>query len=159
MKAFTDNNIEIAALIRYWEPRLQLLPEAVIGERRNGQNRTVRMILGHLCDSASNNLHRIIHLQYNASPVAFPDYANLGNNDRWIAIQSYQDENWDNIIQLWKYLNFHLIHVIEHVNEQKLNAIWISALKQEITLQNMILDYLRHLRLHLDEIDELITNS
>jgi len=68
------------------------------------QYRNIKQILGHKIDSASNNTHRIVYLQYRESPCDYPNYATKGNNDKWIAIQ----------------------------------------------------DYLRHLKLHLDEIDELI---
>ena len=91
---------ELLALIEEWEPKLLSLSDDVITKRRNSQNRTIKQIVGHMVDSASNNTHRVIHLQYQESPLIFPDYANLGNNDRWIAIQNYQDENWDNFPQL-----------------------------------------------------------
>jgi hypothetical protein len=156
MKVFHENNKEIAKLLKEWEPRLLSLSNDTISNRRNIQNRTIREILGHLCDSASNNTHRIVHLQYQESPLNFPDYANLGNNDRWIAIQNFQNENWNDLVHLWKYMNLHLMHVITKVNEDKLDNVWISALKQEVPLKNMIIDYLRHLKLHLAEIEELI---
>jgi len=60
---------------------------------------------------------------------------------------------------LWKYINLHLIHVIRNVNPEKLENVWITALKKEVSLRTMINDYLRHVRLHLDEIDELINGS
>jgi len=153
---FEANNQELLRLIDEWEPILSRLPEDVLKERRNRQNRTVKQILGHMIDSASNNTHRIIHLQYQASPLSFPYYANLGNNDRWIAIQNYQDEDWNNMIQLWKYSNLHIVHVIRNVSEDKLDNVWINALNQEISLRAMIIDYLRHFKLHLCEIAELI---
>lgn len=156
MNEFEANNQELLRLIDEWEPILSRLPEDVLKERRNRQNRTVKQILGHMIDSASNNTHRIIHLQYQASPLSFPDYANLGNNDRWIAIQNYQDEDWNNMIQLWKYSNLHIVHVIRNVSEDKLDNVWINALNQEISLRAMIIDYLRHFKLHLCEIAELI---
>ncbi len=143
-------------LINQWEPRLLKLPEDVVTQRRNSQNRTIKQILGHMIDSASNNTHRIIHLQYQASPLIFPDYANLGNNDRWIAIQNYQDEKWEDLIQLWKYANLHIAHVIDNISTDKLGNVWISALNDAISLKVMALDYLRHIKLHLNEIQELI---
>lgn len=143
-------------LINQWEPRLLKLPEDVVTQRRNSQNRTIKQILGHMIDSASNNTHRIIHLQYQASPLIFPDYANLGNNDRWIAIQNYQDKKWEDLIQLWKYANLHIAHVIDNISTDKLGNVWISALNDAISLKVMALDYLRHIKLHLNEIQELI---
>jgi hypothetical protein len=159
LKEFELNNQDLLTLIGEWEPRLLALKEEIITNRRNSQNRTIKQIVGHLVDSASNNTHRIIHLQYQPSPLVFPDYANLGNNDRWIAIQHYQQENWNDLVQLWKYSNIHLIHVIRNVNPEKLDNFWITALKKEVPLKTMIIDYLRHFKLHLGEIEELINLS
>ena len=159
MVEFVLNNEELLRLVSEWELRLLSLPEEVIGNRRNIQNRTIKQIVGHMVDSASNNTHRIIHLQYNSSPLIYPDYANLGNNDRWIAIQNYQNENWENLVQLWKYSNLHIAHVIDNVNPEKLNNEWISALQQRVSLKAMILDYLSHFKLHLNEIEDLINSK
>jgi len=159
MIEFELNNKELLRLVNEWELRLLSLPEEVIGNRRNIQNRTIKQIVGHMVDSASNNTHRIIHLQYNASPLIYPDYANLGNNDRWIAIQNYQNENWENLVQLWKYSNLHIAHVIDNVNPEKLNKEWISALQQQVSLKAMILDYLSHFKLHLNEIEDLVNSK
>ena len=147
---------EILVLVEKWEKKFPKLSKEVIAERKNNQNRSIKQIVGHMIDSATNNTHRIIHLQCQESPVNYPDYANLGNNDRWITIQDYQNEDWDNLVQLWKYSNTHLAHVIKNVKENQLGNIWISALKEEVTLQNMIEDYPRHMKLHLSEIVELI---
>ena len=156
MNQLKENNREMLRLIDVWEPRLAALSNDVITNRRNKQNRTIKQILGHLVDSASNNTHRIVHLQYQPSPLIFPDYANFGNNDRWIAIQDYQTENWSDLVQLWKYSNRHIVHVMNHVNTDKLSNEWISATGEYVSLKNMLIDYLRHFKLHLGEIEELL---
>lgn len=156
MNFFESSCLAILALIERWEPVLLSLQEETISDRKNGQNRSVRQILGHLVDSASNNTHRIIHLQYRETPMAFPNYATHGNNDRWIAIQDYQHEDWQNLIALWKYANVHLVHVIRNVNTDKLENRWISDENETITLRENIEGYLPHLELHLNEIKELI---
>jgi hypothetical protein len=156
MKDFAQVQNEIGVLVNEWESRLSRIEEDILENRKNGQNRTIKQILGHLIDSASNNLHRTVHLQYQKSPIQFPDYANLGVNDRWIAIQNYQAERWPLLIQLWKYSNLHFSHVIGCIDEAALGNIWISALGEEVKLVDMVVDYPRHLRLHLNEIDELL---
>lgn len=70
--------------------------------KRNKQNRTIKQILGHLIDSASNNHQRMVRLQYSKDLLFFPDYRQ--DNDLWIALQDYQNEDWNNLIQLWKFL-------------------------------------------------------
>ncbi len=153
---FPEITESISLLVNEWETILKGLNNEVISNRRNKQNRTIKQITGHMIDSASNNTHRIIHLQYQESPLIYPDYANFGNNDKWITIQNYQSENWNDLIQLWKYSQKHIIHVIRNVNPDKLANEWISATGNRVSLESMITDYLRHLKLHLDEIDELI---
>ncbi len=155
MEFFIKNNNEISQLVNEWEPKLLSLPTDVITQKRNSQGRTIKQILGHLVDSASNNNHRIVHLQYRENPMEFPNYATNGNNDRWIAIQNYQDENWEDLVQLWKYYNKHFVHVVNNINPDKLDNAWISAPNKNIKLKEMVLSYLDHLKLHLKEIDAL----
>jgi len=149
----------LSELIITWEPLLSSLSEDIYAHRRNSQNRTIKMIVGHLIDSASNNTHRIVHLQNQLPPLIFPNYATFGNNDKWIAIQDYQNEEWTNLVQLWKYSFLHVCHVIRNVNEEKLKNEWISGPGEKVSLEKMIIDFPRHLKLHLDEIEELIHKS
>ncbi|MZP55686.1 MAG: DinB family protein, partial [Bacteroidales bacterium] len=104
MEEFKGISAEVMVLVEKWESRLLNFSVEVIELRKNIQNRTIKQILGHLIDSTSNNIHRIVHLQYQRSPFSFPNYATFGNNDRWIAIQDYQNEDWGNMVQLWKYM-------------------------------------------------------
>ncbi len=159
MNSFEPACKTVLQLLEIWEPRLLAFPENVISDRKNSQNRSIRQILGHLVDSVSNNTHRIVHLQYRETPMTFPNYATFGNNDRWIAIQDYQHENWHDLVQLWKYANIHLVHVIRNVNTDKLENQWISGESELISLRNNIEGYLPHLELHLREIEELIGKS
>jgi len=156
MNEFKASNQELLDLVEAWETRFSTLGESDVAVRRNSQNRNIKQIVGHMVDSASNNMHRIVHLQYQPSPFAFPCYASFGNNDRWIAIQDYESENWTNLIQLWKYINLHIVHVINNVNKDKLDNQWISATGENVSLKNMIIDYLPHFKLHLGEIEELL---
>jgi len=155
MDFFIKKNYEILQLVNEWEPKLLSFPTDVITQKQNSQGRTIKQILGHLVDSASNNNHRVVHLQYRENPLEFPNYATNGNNDRWIAIQNYQDENWEDLVQLWKYFNKHFVHVVNNINPDKLDNVWISAPNKSITLKEMVLSYLYHLKLHLKEIDDL----
>lgn len=160
MKNFEPFTTGIKDQIRVWEPKLAGLSQDVLNNRRNSQNRTIKQILGHLIDSTSNNIHRCVHLQNQRSPLIFPNYASLGNNDRWIAIQDYQNEDWNNMIQHWKYSLLHLCHIVNNIDDSKLKNEWIAGPDQNISLELMIDDFFpRHFNLHLDEIDELIMET
>lgn len=159
MKETAAITSETLCLIEEWEQRLLSLTGETIEELRNSQNRTIKQIIGHLIDSTTNNTHRAVHLQYQQSPFSFPNYATFGNNDRWIAIQSYNSEDWLNMIQLWKYSLLHFCHVINNVNNEKLENEWISGPDKHISLRTMIVDFPKHLKLHLMEINELINSK
>ena len=94
----------------------------------------------------------MIRLQYNRNLV-FPDYRQ--DNDLWIALQDYQHADWENLIQLWKYYNLHIIQIIKVVDLTKLDNYWYDFERQKVTLKEMIEGYLSHLHLHINEIHEL----
>ena len=150
---------EIHSLVLEWESKLLQLSGPRLNDRRNSQNRTVKQIVGHMIDSASNNTHRVVQMQYREVPLRFHNYATYGNNDRWIEIQNYQDENLQNLVQHWKYSHLHFTHVIQNINPEKLNNEWFAAVNEKITLKEMVEDFPRHFKLHLKEIEELIKDS
>lgn len=113
-------NIEILSLIRDWEPRLTSLQNDTITHYRNSQNRTVKQILGHLIDSTSNNIHRIVHLQYQQSRLLFQTMLLMVIMTVGLQFQNYQNEDWNNMIQLWKYSLIHFCHVINNTGRQSL---------------------------------------
>lgn len=112
---------------------LTSLPEETITQKRNRQNRTIKQILGHLIDSASNNHQRMIRLQYSKDLLFFPDYRQ--DNDLWIALLDYQHTDWNNLIQLWKFFNLHIIQVIKSVDQTKLDSYWCDFEGTKVTLK------------------------
>jgi len=156
MIIFEELTSKLREEVESWEPKFLELSDQVISNNRNEQHRNIKQIVGHMVDSASNNTHRIIHLHYQESPINFPDYANLGNNDRWIAIQNYEEESWTNLVQLWKFAHLHICHVINNVEASTLDNIWTSALNDKVSLKEMIEDFPCHFDLHIGQIKELI---
>ena len=104
-------------------------------------------------DSASNNHQRFVRLQI-TKDLSFPDYQS--DNEKWVASQHYQEEDWNGLIRLWKYYNLHLAHVIENVHPDALAHSWKSGTAPPMRLVDLILDYPAHLKMHLDQIAERI---
>lgn len=153
---FNQITDELNTAVITWEVKLGGLSENVITNSRNKQGRNIKQIVGHMVDSVSNNTHRLIHLQYQKSPMNFPNYATNGNNDKWIAIQNYQDEDWETLVQLWKFTHLHFTHVIRNINPEKIDKRWIADTNEYVSLKEMVKDFLRHFKLHISEIEELI---
>lgn len=156
---FEEISKELNQLVLEWEEKFRSFSEEQISINKNSQNRSIKQIVGHMIDSASNNTHRVVHLQYQKSPVEFPNYATYGNNDKWITIQNYKDENWENLVQLWKYSHLHFLHVVQNINTKNLECEWLADKNEKVTLREMVEDFPRHFKLHIREIKELIEAS
>lgn len=61
---FLDITENIITIINREEPILRELSEEVITTCFNKQHRSIKMLIGHLIDSASNNHQRMVRLQY-----------------------------------------------------------------------------------------------
>jgi hypothetical protein len=144
---------EIRKIAFEWEEKLKDLGEDERVARLNRQGRNIKLIIGHLIDSASNHHQRMIRLQY-TSNLSFPDFSY--ENDMWISIQQYHQEDWIEMLQLWKYYNLHIAHIVAHADQSWLSNSWSDGRNDPVTLKDLILDYLAHLRLHLNDIEELL---
>lgn len=155
MNTFEPIITEINLLLNEWENKFLQFSKEQISVPRNKQNRNIKQIVGHMIDSASNNLHRTVLMQYQKLPLRFHNYATYGNNEKWIQIQNYEDINWENLIQIWKFQHIHFLHVVANIQPENLKNEWIADFKEKITLIGMIEDFPRHFKLHLAEIEEL----
>ncbi len=106
-----------------------------------------REILGHLIDSAVNNHQRFVRAQIDDA-LAFPGY----EQDRWVSLQGYRDRSWSELVDVWTELNVHLAHTIERIPESRLDTPCTIGGASTVTLEFMVLDYLHHLKHHIEQI-------
>ena len=144
---------ELIQLVQSWDDRLLGMTERDIRQRKDENSWSIKEIVGHLIDSASNNHQRFIRLQYTGE-LTFPDYQ--FENEKWVTIQNYQEEDWNSLVQLWKYFNLHIVHVIRNINRKMLSHIWSEGSVSPVSLQDLIIDYLAHFKVHLDQIEAIV---
>lgn len=135
--------------------RLQNLPAEAIEMRPDPGAWSVKEIFGHLIDSASNNHQRFVRLQITDN-LSFPDYSE--DNSTWIAIQKYQEAPWDELLSMWQYFNLHLARIIRAVNSDCLDHLWAVNADTSVSLGGLMTDYLRHLKDHLQQIEQNISS-
>jgi hypothetical protein len=131
--------------------KLKNLPERSIEVRHNPAEWSVKEIVGHLVDSACNNLQRFVRLQI-SDGLVFPDYSQ--DNDAWVAIQTYQEADWYDLINFWRLFNHQLARIIRNVNKKCIDHIWVIDEDTSVSLGELMIDYLRHLKDHLQQIRE-----
>ena len=105
-------------------------------------------ILGHLIDSANNNLNRFIRGQYENQPHIVYD------QDQWVAIQNYQALPFDEVLQLWAAANRQIVNVLKNIPSQNygLQCDTGKGQKELHSLSWLADDYLKHMRHHLGQI-------
>lgn len=119
---------------------------------------SAKEIIGHLIDSAANNHQRFVRAQL-TDELVFSGY----QQEDWVRVQAYNQEPWQQLVQLWKHYNLHLMHVMSVVPEQartvprsthNLDQIaWKTIAKNEtVTLDYFMRDYVAHLKTHLAQI-------
>lgn len=106
-----------------------------------------KQVLGHLIDSAANNHQRFVRAQL-GQELTFPGY----EQERWVAVQHYQDENWDALVALWQHYNKHLLHVMARVPSDQLSRRCVIGDNNPVTLAFLMKDYVVHLKHHLEQI-------
>ena len=104
-------------------------------------------ILGHMVDSAQNNIRRFIVAQYEENPKI------VYNQDKWVAIADYQQYNLQNLIDLWYLLNKHIVVILKNMPAEMANR---QCQTEELdTLEWIAQDYIKHLLHHVHQVLEL----
>nr|MBC9202512.1 DinB family protein [Paenibacillus sp. PL91] len=124
------------------------LSEFDLSDRTQPNKWSKKEILGHLSDSALNNLHRFVSAQYEIQPYTVIKYA----QNQWVELMDYQNLPIDHILNLWLSLNKQIAEVISKIPEDKLKNLCEIGEEQTVTLEWMIKDYIDHLEHHLKQI-------
>ena len=133
----------LAAVLREAMPWLVTVAEdqASVPERQGKWS--AKQVVGHLTDSAINNLGRIVRLQIQPGQT-LPGYEQMD----WVRLQHYAEREWAQVLALWFALNEHLVWTIAHVEKKNLANPGVVA-GQALTLGFLIEDYIAHMEHHL----------
>jgi hypothetical protein len=138
MRALDDLNHLLAVL----PSRLETLSRP---EQKPAQDKwSAKEELGHLLDSAVNNLRRIVLIQLEDKP-ALCNY----DGERWVEIQQYQQRDWRELIQLWSALNRQLLAAAQAVKPEDWARTCTIGDSETLTLKFVFEDYIEHMLHHL----------
>ena len=104
-------------------------------------------ILGHLIDSAINNLQRFTEIQYAPQPYQSRDYA----QDDLVRVNNYHQADVKHLLQLWLSLNRRIIQVIDNLTVDPTTTMLIYR-EGKGNLKWLITDYVTHMKHHLRQI-------
>jgi hypothetical protein len=140
---------ELDQIISQFKVKISAFSEADFAAKPLPNKWSKKEVLGHLIDSAHNNLRRFICGQYETSPskIAY-------DQDFWVAANNYQHLSKEDVIQLWVLMNTQIATVLLQMNESnyaKVSNVGTTETKL-YSLQFLAEDYVRHLKHHLNQI-------
>lgn len=106
-------------------------------------------IIGHLCDSAFTNIRRFVVTQYKENENIVYD------QNIWVKAQNYQNIPVAEVINLWKVLNYQIVHIVENIPDEAMQRTCDTTkteFQKRFTLEFIIKDYVDHLQHHLEAI-------
>jgi hypothetical protein len=142
---------ELAAAIRgiveRESPRLSAMGEPSVSRRPGPGKWSPKEVLGHLVDSALNNLHRFVRAQL-ADSLEFPGY----EQEQWVRLQGWADADWGEVVALWQALNRQAARVVATIPAPKMQTPCRIGGAEPVTLEAVIRGYVTHAEHHLGQV-------
>ena len=138
MKEIAD---QLQRLIDGYLPQLNAIAESNFNHKPRPEKWSKKEIIGHLIDSAHNNIRRFIVAQYENNPTI------VYRQDDWVKLNNYQDCDKNDIISLWFLLNKQLCNILRSITDE--NSKLTCRSEQEHTLRWLAEDYITHLKHHI----------
>jgi len=128
--------------------RFQNISEEEWSYKDSQQKWSKKEIIGHLCDSAFTNIRRFVVTQYKENENIVYD------QNFWVKAQNYQNVPTSDLIDLWKSLNYQIVHIVENIPDEALQRTCDTTKTEPrvYTLEFIIDDYVDHLQHHLKAI-------
>ena len=132
---------ELDRLIEIYFTQLKKISENELSFKPGPARWSKKEIIGHLIDSAQNNIRRFIVSQYEDQPEI------VYQQDEWVRINAYQQRDSTQLIQTWYLVNKQICHILENTSKENLQRICKSETAR--TIESLATDYIKHLRHHM----------
>lgn len=106
-------------------------------------------IIGHLIDSAINNLQRFTEIQFEPKPYQIRRY----NQDELVKANAYQEADSERLAALWLAMNQRILAIMKRQNDTTLAYPIILPDGEPSDLRFLMTDYVDHLEHHLRQLN------
>ena len=140
---------ELQQIIDAYSQKISAIPEAEFSNKYAPNKWSKKEVLGHLTDSAQNNLRRFICGQYDTTPSKI-----VYEQDFWVNANNYQGKESSDVILLWRLINGQICSVLRTMPTANYTRSCDTGKKGEQlhSLQWLAEDYVKHLKHHLNQI-------
>ncbi len=132
------------ALLLITPPQLRQLDEITFSGKPSEIKWSGKEYLGHLIDSAQNNIRRFVVAQYEDKPFIVYD------QEKWVVAAAYQHYPLNDLIDLWALINRHLVIILKNIPEDSIER--EVQTQSTHSIQWLAADYNKHLLHHLHQV-------
>lgn len=156
-EGFLKGNVDVIAAINRLERYVDEIPERYryfrpeeLLHKSSPAKWSKQEILGHLVDSALNNLRRFTEIQFLPHPYIVVSY----RQDELVKINDYQHLPLEHLLSMWQSLNRQIIYVIKNIPGEKLDySVDPQYDNHDMkTLAWIICDYVAHMEHHFEQV-------
>jgi len=140
---------ELNTIIRDYSLKIGAISEQGFSAKPSPNKWSRKEVLGHLIDSAQNNLRRFICGQYETSPPKI-----VYDQEHWVNANAYQHMDTKEVIALWILINSRIAAVLKQMPSNSY-AKECDTGKNSVSLHSLEWladDYVKHLKHHLNQI-------
>jgi hypothetical protein len=140
---------ELISIINSFSEKFNAFSESEFSAKPNPAKWSKKEVLGHLIDSAQNNLRRFIVAQYESAPPKI-----TYEQDFWVNANGYQTLSQNDVIQLWKLTNRSIANVWKNMDPKNYtkHADTGKTAQELHTLEWLAADYNKHMKHHINQI-------
>ena len=140
---------ELKQIVSVYAQKFSSTPEAAFSAKPLPNKWSKKEVLGHLIDSAQNNLRRFICGQYETAPPNI-----VYDQDFWVKANRYGDADKEAVIQGWISINDQIAKVLEAMpaSAYQRQCDTGKETQQLRTLEWLAADYVKHMKHHINQI-------
>lgn len=144
-----DTIRELNTIIRDYSLKISAISEQAFSAKPFQNKWSKKEVLGHLIDSAQNNLRRFVCGQYEASPPKI-----VYKQDHWVNANAYQNMDAKEIIAMWMLINNRIAAVLQQMPASAYARECDTGENTVVlhSLEWLAKDYVKHLKHHLNQI-------
>ncbi|HEV8513476.1 MAG TPA: DinB family protein [Cyclobacteriaceae bacterium] len=146
MKAIAN---ELNKIVSDYSLKISAISEQEFSAKPLPNKWSKKEVLGHLIDSAQNNLRRFVCGQYESTPPKI-----VYDQDYWVKPNSYQQIDGKEVVATWKLINNRIATILETMPASSYPKACDTG-KDSVSLHSLEWladDYVKHLKHHLNQI-------
>jgi hypothetical protein len=140
---------ELEQIVKSYADKFNSMSDIEFSAKPHADKWSKKQVVGHMIDSAQNNLRRFICGQYESTPPKI-----VYDQNFWVEANGYQNTTKEDVIMQWKLINLSICSVLRNMSPENYSKV-ADTERDKIQLHSLewlAADYVRHLKHHVNQV-------